>query len=73
MIATGAGRLAADFMESGDTFEASAANARLAAAAPELLAALRLVAASSFLPTVGTTRAAVEAAIAKAEGKPCAR
>ena len=49
--------------------ECSEADARLISAAPELLEALQMVARSSFLPTVGTTRAAVEAAIAKATGE----
>jgi hypothetical protein len=44
------------------------ANARLIAAAPELLQALQMVARSSFMPTVGTTREAIEAAIAEATG-----
>ena len=50
----------------GITKAESDANARLIAAAPELLEALLLVARSAFLPTVGTTRAAVEKAIRKA-------
>lgn len=41
---------------------------KIAADRHVLLEALRAVAASSFLPTVGTTRAIVEAAIAKATG-----
>lgn len=43
-------------------------HARLFAAAPDLLAALQLVARLDFVPRVGTTRAAIETAIAKATG-----
>lgn len=51
----------------GDMFKA---NARLIAAAPDMLDALRLIAGEDGLCVTDGTIAAARAAIAKAEGKP---
>lgn len=63
------GSLAIECSHSGDTFAESAANARLIAAAPEMLAALKIVSNYNISPSPspGVLRL-VDAAIAKAEG-----
>lgn len=73
MVATGAGK-AIDATDSGDTWEESGANAKLIAAAPDLLEAC--VIASKYLNSLkgsihrhSNAFRLVEAAIAKAEPK----
>lgn len=73
MVATGEGRMAIDCSESGDTQEASAANALLIAAAPDLLSELREVldwAVKEKKPLRDQEIASIRAALSKATGLP---